>query len=142
MRKPRVIILDDEPLVLDMLGRFFTHKGYEIFSSAEPIICPLYERCAESCEKMVPCADVVITDLKMPKMTGIELLERQTQRGCKLDIRNKAVISAHFDDDSIKRINELRCAHFEKPFRLSVLSEWLHKCEQRTDFSKPLNVLE
>ena len=142
MRKPRIIILDDESLILDMLGRFFGQKGYEVASSTEPIICPLYEKGAESCEQSFPCADVVITDLKMPKMSGIELLERQTQRGCKLDIRNKAVMSAHFDEDSMKRIRNLGCAYFEKPFRLSALLGWLHECEQRINLSQPLNVLE
>ena len=141
MRKPRVIILDDEPLVLEMLGGFFTQKGYEIFSLIEPVICPLYERSAASCDKVVPCADVVITDLKMPKMSGIELLERQTRRGCKLDIKNKAVISAHLDEDSMRRISELGCVYFEKPFRLSALSGWLHECENRVDLLKPLNEL-
>ena len=135
MRKPRIIILDDEPLILDMLGRFFGQRGYEVFLSAEPVICPLYEKSAESCEQLLSCADVVITDLKMPKMSGIELLERQTQRGCKLDIRNKAVMSAHLDEDAMKRIRNLGCTYFEKPFRLSALSGWLHECEQRIDLS-------
>lgn len=142
MRKPRVIVLDDEPFVLDMLGRFFDQRGYEVLSYAEPVICPLYEKCAESCEKVVPCADVVITDLKMPKMSGIELLERQTKRGCKLDVRNKAVISGHFEEGSIRKIDGMGCARFEKPFGLSALSGWLRECEQRIDLSQPLNALE
>ena len=142
MRKPRVIILDDEPLILDMMGRFLAQRGYEVVSLTEPVICPLYEKGADGCEQAVACADVVITDLKMPKMSGIELLERQTQRGCKLDIRNKAVMSAHFDEDSMKRIRNLGCAYFEKPFRLSGLSGWLHECEQRIDLSQPLNAFE
>jgi CheY-like chemotaxis protein len=139
MRKPRVIIVDDEPLILHMLGRFCGRRGYEVVPHTEPFICPLYEKGAESCAQAVACADVVITDLKMPKMSGIELLERQTRRGCKLDIRNKAVMSAHFDEDTIKRIRNLGCAYFEKPFRLSALHGWLDECEQRIDFSQPLN---
>lgn len=139
MRKPRVIIFDDEITVLDMLERYLRDSGYEVYSYTEPIVCPLTEKCEESCKELDPCADVVLTDFRMPCMNGIEILERQSQRGCKLDIRNKAVLSSHMDQADHEKIKKLGCAFFQKPFTLSQLFEWLGECTKRINLSQPLS---
>lgn len=141
MRKPRAIIYDDDISILGMLKNYISLRGYEVISFSEPVICPVYER-HEDCTEVCPCADVIITDFKMPKMSGIELLRQQFRRGCKIDIRNKAVISGYMDDDVKQKIKELGCSSFQKPFKLSELSGWLDECEKRFDLSQPLSGIE
>jgi DNA-binding NtrC family response regulator len=138
MRKPRVLIFDDEITILQMLESFFTKKGFEVVTYAEPIVCPFYEKSEEHCKQEYPCADLVITDIVFPSGNGIALLHQQAERGCPLNIRKKAVISAHIDDVTQKAIEQIGCAYFKKPFRLSELNTWLNNVSPHIDVSYSL----
>ena len=65
--KPHILVVDDEPDMLDFLERV-TRRRYEV------------TRCANGEDALALLAtrgfDVLITDHKMPRMTGLELLER------------------------------------------------------------------
>jgi DNA-binding NtrC family response regulator len=65
--KPRLLIVDDEPDMLDFLERVFRHE-YAVTraASAEAALAELEQR------KYA----LVITDQKMPHTTGVELLEK------------------------------------------------------------------
>ena len=69
--KPRLLIVDDEPDMLDFLERVF-RMDYEVIraSSAEEALNELGKA------KFA----LVITDQKMPQITGVELLERIGER--------------------------------------------------------------
>ncbi len=61
-------IVDDEPVIHDVLGQLLTSEGYEIESSASG---------EEALEKYTPqSCDVVLLDVLMPGMDGIEVLRR------------------------------------------------------------------
>lgn len=68
--KPCVLIVDDEPDMLDFLERVLRRR-FEIHrcNSAENALKRLEER----------TFDVLITDQKMPKVSGIELLEAASE---------------------------------------------------------------
>lgn len=138
MRKPRVLIVDDESLVLNMLGDFFRMRGYEVMSKADPrAVCCLRGQ-QGVCTHFDPCADVLLADFKMPGLNGVELLEGQREKGCPIDIRSKAVISAYLDEIGRRKLDDLGCLFLKKPFALATLSEWLASCEERMDLLKPL----
>jgi response regulator of citrate/malate metabolism len=139
MRKPRIIIFDDDVFIMDMLKRMFLMRDYEVFTYNNPTICPIYEKPVDSCLKIDPCSDIILTDLIMPRMNGIELLEYQYQRGCPVDIRNKAIISGA--TDKIDAILKTGYIYFKKPFKFSEISDWLKECEKRIDLSQPLSPL-
>ncbi|MBI4508819.1 MAG: response regulator [Deltaproteobacteria bacterium] len=65
--KPRLLIVDDEPDMLDFLERVF-RNDYEVVraAGAEEALVAL-----EGSE-----FQVLVTDQKMPRMTGLELLDR------------------------------------------------------------------
>ncbi|MBI5073763.1 MAG: response regulator [Nitrospirae bacterium] len=140
MRRRRAIIFDDEPSVIELLDAVLSRRGYEVMSFSEPVVCPIFENNSTVCASDYPCADVLITDFNMPNMTGIELLKKQMECGCRLSNRNKALISACLDDESQKALEQLGCSYLSKPFRLSELSLWLDDCERRIDLSLPVGI--
>jgi DNA-binding response OmpR family regulator len=129
------MVFDDEPAVLDLLKTFLSHRGYEVFCFSTPLACPDVMNKEIPCYHGKPCADILITDFKMPGMSGLELLELQRERGCSLDIRNKAVISGLVDEEEMNRIMMMGCSFFRKPFRFSELSAWIEACEERLPLS-------
>jgi len=140
-RKPRVIIFDDEDMVLNSLKKWLCQEDYEVFAFSDPIVCLISEKRTDYCMKENPCADIIITDFNMPEMTGIELLQDQSKRGCKIDKKNKAIVSGYMDDKQIKLINESGYSFFEKPLDLCFMSDWLNGCKKRIDLSLPLGSL-
>jgi|MudIll2142460700_1097286.scaffolds.fasta_scaffold12225_5 CheY-like chemotaxis protein len=138
MRKPRVIIFDDEPSLLELLELCFAKWGYEVFSYSTPVVCPLNGSSAGICESHAPCADLVISDFQMPQMTGIELFQLQAQRGCKVNRKMKAIMSGHSDGELSRHCEGLGYRFFEKPFACSDLTDWLSECERNIDLSKQL----
>jgi CheY-like chemotaxis protein len=139
MRKRRAILYDDDPAILDLLTMFFAGRGYDVIACREPVACPVYDN-GERCENKRPCGDLMITDLEMPRMSGLDLLKLQTRQGCRLTVRNKAVLSGNLDPASREAISSLGCATFRKPCRFSALAPWVDECEQRMDLSQTLGV--
>jgi two-component system response regulator HydG len=66
--KARVLVVDDEPVALSGLSRLLAGEGYAVDTAADGTLA--LEAVAES------LPDIVITDVNMPKMGGIELLAR------------------------------------------------------------------
>jgi two-component system, NtrC family, response regulator AtoC len=64
----RVAVVDDEPLALKNIGRILARRGHEVETFTSP--ARALRRMAES------PFHVVMTDIRMPEMDGMELLER------------------------------------------------------------------
>ena len=71
-RSPRLLILDDESRILSALRRTLRREGYEIltFETAEEALRELEDR----------PVDAVLSDQRMPGMTGLQFLKRVAQR--------------------------------------------------------------
>ena len=130
----------DEIVILNLLERYFSRRGYEVLTFTEPNVCPIYEDSTAICMNKKPCGDIILVDFKMPRMNGIELLEYQDKQGCKLDIGNKAVISGYMEDEYLPKVSDIGCAFFKKPFNFADLSIWLDKREKNIDFSQPVGI--
>lgn len=140
MRKKRVILCDDDRVLLKMMAYFFTMRGdYDVLAYEEPTICPVSAD-ETTCPNEHPCADIMLVDIVMPAMNGIDLLRAQSRKGCKIPIRRKALVSGHLNSVRAKDIIDLHCAFFEKPVDFEKISEWLYKCEQELDLSQPLGI--
>jgi DNA-binding response OmpR family regulator len=137
MRKRRAVVIDDEKSIVDLFKVFFSTAGYEVLSYTTPIVCPIRDE-KNLCNTDYPCADVIITDYKMPGMNGLELLEEQSRHGCKLTRENKAVMSGYLDEESHRNVRQLGYAFFQKPIDFSNFSAWLEECEKRVDLFQPL----
>ncbi len=65
---PRILILDDEPKIAELLRRSLQREGYEVACKTSPAAALEYLK--------AHAVDVFITDLKMPGMDGLEALRR------------------------------------------------------------------
>ena len=63
--RPEVLVVDDEPSVVEVLSDVLSAYGYRVTSAASG------EEALEAVGRIVP--DLIITDVNMPGMTGVEL---------------------------------------------------------------------
>src|SRR5262245_20750108 len=64
----RVLVVDDEKVIREILSDFLTMEGY--------VVRTVEDGNAVFCELQLCPYDLVTSDLKMPRMGGLELLEK------------------------------------------------------------------
>lgn len=67
-QQTRILVVDDDPYVLESISSLLKESGYDVIAYENA-----GEAMAESTENIF---DVVLTDIKMPETSGIELLEK------------------------------------------------------------------
>jgi len=87
----KILIVDDELQIREMLYELFLRKGYKIFTA------PGGEEAIELIKKEAP--DTVLLDIKMPKMDGIETLKKIRELGFK----NKVLMLTSMDDEETRK---------------------------------------
>jgi len=103
---PSVLIIDDEPPILNALGTRLRVEGFEVytFSSAADLLG----------SDLILRAVCVLLDLRLPLVDGLELLRRLRQGGCFAPI---IIISAYGDAATVvQALKEGAVDFFEKPF--------------------------
>ncbi|SPD72597.1 conserved hypothetical protein [uncultured Desulfobacterium sp.] len=115
--KNRVLVLDDEPIVCDRLCSMLEKTGLEVETFTDP--AKAVKRLAET------SFNVLITDLKMKELDGIEILSI-TQ---KVSPETKVIIITGFATvEKAKQALEMGAFDFiAKPFKLSQLRDLVIK---------------
>ncbi len=109
----RIIVVDDELNVARVLTSFFTRQGWEVATFNDPTAAVASPAVAE--------ADVVLTDLSMPGMTGVEMMGQLRDRGCSAPV---LVITAYGSIDSaVGALKEGAFDYLTKPFELDKVEE-------------------
>ena len=68
MRTQRVLVVDDEPNILQLVGAYLLAEGYDVLTAADG------ETALEVAERIQP--DLVVLDVMLPGIDGVEVLRR------------------------------------------------------------------
>jgi len=124
---PSILIIDDDPSVLRILGRVLSRAGYEVTEAADG---------ATALRRFAGHpTDLVITDMCMPRMGGLELLQRVTEAFPEARI---VAMSGGGATDKGRLLDAAEalgaCAVLEKPFSIDRVLDAVEACltEPRT----------
>jgi CheY-like chemotaxis protein len=122
MRKPRILIVEDEAIVVDELRASLQGRGYEV-----PAVAFCGEEAVSLVDKVQP--DLVLMNIGLPgKLDGIEAAQRIRER------RDIPIVyfTAYMDEERLERAKSTApFAYIMKPYDeselVSVIETMLHK---------------
>jgi len=116
-----ILIVDDETSICEILGQFLQKKGYTVTT-------------AESAENALNlmsaiAVDLVVTDIKMPGLSGVELLRKIKDKYSTIPV----LITTGFPtlDSAIDALKSGASDYLTKPFHLEEISEKVKKALDR-----------
>lgn len=118
----KILVVDDEKSVCDSVKKILTRKGYEVDNSmdAEDAINRIKET----------SYDLVITDMMMPKTSGLELLQMIKQYYPELEV---VLITGYATIDTAVQATKLGAADYlPKPFTPDELTQITKKALERS----------
>ncbi|MFB3118981.1 MAG: response regulator [Stenotrophomonas maltophilia] len=114
-RPKRLLVVDDEPMLRDILKNFLVQEGYEVVAAADG------EEALKICSRPGAEIDAVILDMTLPGIDGVETFDRLKQ----IDDQMKVVIAT--GDPYRQSVHDLMrrgaAGMLSKPFRPQHLSD-------------------
>ena len=113
---PTILVVDDEPEVRTVVAEFLEEFGYRVLQAhgGPHALVQLQAN---------PAVELLISDIRMPEMSGIELADRATEENPRLKV---ILISGYFVAQQVHR------RFLRKPFRMREL-----EAAVRAELAKP-----
>lgn len=100
---PTVLLVDDDPAILEVLSAYLAREGYEVLLAKD----------GEEALELIPRSDVVILDLMLPKVEGFEVARRLRQEHPDLPL---LMLTARGEEEDRLKGLELADDYVVKPF--------------------------
>ena len=124
METRRISVVDDEPSILEVVERYLSQEGYEVSSYSDPT------EAVAQLPNWKP--DLVITDLKMAKLNGIDVIRAVKQFNPEINV---IVMTAHASVDSaVAAIRNGAIDYVIKPFKFDDLHISIQRGLSQTRF--------
>ncbi len=125
MATSTLLFVDDEPLMIDLFRDYMTMRGYNVLTATDA------ETAIQLLSAADPHIDLVITDMTMPGMDGLEFAQRLLQTTPSLPVllttgHDRTNLEAHLPDNVVGIVS--------KPYQNRVLAERIREIlEARPD---------
>ncbi len=114
-----ILIVDDEEAIRKIARQMLEKNGYRVIEAANGL------QALALLDKEPQCADLILTDLLMPEMSGPTLIRALLKRGCKAKI---VTMSGDFEAERLEETSDIKSdAYLRKPFTLATLTNILHR---------------
>lgn len=113
----KILVVDDEEGARELFNTILTDEGYEVTLAVDG-------QEALTCMQSDPY-DLVVTDIKMPGMDGLQLLQEIRKAGSRADV---IMVTAYGEVESYLKAMSLGAAEYiNKPIRIKELKRIVHK---------------
>ena len=121
-RPHRALLVDDEPVIRFALRRFFQRQGWDVDEAADGYAA--LDLLLDESRRDTPY-DVVITDLRMPGLSGIELYARLERE--RPELLDRLILSTGdaVSPEAAAFLSHSSCPVLNKPFELAELRAML-----------------
>ena len=120
--KPKILIVDDEESLVETLKVLLKREGFDTITAVSG---------SEAIEKLQDGPDVVLTDVRMPKVSGSDVLEET--RAVRPDVPVVLMTAQASLQSAIQAVNQGAFYYIQKPFTNDELVAILRKA---ADFAK------
>ncbi len=122
MSGKKLVVIDDDPEIRDAMSRILAGYDYEVFTAEDG------SKGLELVARENP--SIVLTDIKMPGMDGIEVLKRVKEQNPDAEV---IVVTGHGEMDLAIQALQLEASDFiNKPISKQGLTVALRRAEERT----------
>jgi two-component system response regulator PilR (NtrC family) len=122
---PRLLVVDDEPGLRDMLAILFRREGFDV------TLAPGFATARDAVHNTPEPYAVVLTDLLMPDGNGMDLLTLVKQRTARTEV---IVMTAHGGvDTAIEAMKRGAYDFVTKPFATTELRALVHKALEKRE---------
>lgn len=109
----RIVVIDDNPGSLELLSTALARPGVAVYTALNP------EDGVDQVRRLDP--QLVITDLVMPRMTGIEVLQQVVDFDPAIDV---LLMTAHYTTETaVEAIRNGAADYLQKPVKIALLRE-------------------
>ena len=107
----KILVVDDDQSIRDTLSNYLQRQGYDVHSAENGV------EALEKIKKNNP--DLIITDVRMPEMDGLELLSKVKE----IDSHIQVIMISAFDDmqSTVKAMQSGAYDYIEKPLEIDKL---------------------
>lgn len=126
---PSILIVDDEPLMADILTAALKLNSYEVEEHTDPV------KAFKSIETRK--FRLIVTDIMMPDMDGFELIDKTRASKSNKDTPILVITAKFLTVDEKRRLFDARCIHIRKPFVPRQLVEQVKKILQDENQRSP-----
>ncbi len=133
MSQKRIYVVDDDPKIGELFAKVLSRDGYATrgFTSAEPLL--------QACDDG-HAPDLVLTDLMMPDVSGMELIGALRERGLTIPV---IVMTAHSSVQTAVEAMRLGAFHYlQKPVNLEEMRALLTKALDLYEDKKELQEIK
>jgi two-component system cell cycle sensor histidine kinase/response regulator CckA len=117
MAQARLLLVEDEPALVDLLKKYLERLGYEVDTRADA------EQALEQYGANPNHYALVLTDLTLPGMNGEQMIERMRESNPKI----RAIISSGYPYQPRWK----QVAYLQKPYMPKMLADMIEKMLRR-----------
>ncbi|MBN2188176.1 MAG: response regulator [Chitinispirillaceae bacterium] len=115
-----IVVVDDQPQIVELLSTYIRSlsENFEVHAYDDPEEARAF--------LLQNAADVLVTDFKMPKFDGVQLMKLVREDAAKI------LVSGYVSEITENQLRALNASILEKPVSLKQLGALIRKAEART----------